>query len=157
MTRHELEQLEQVLLAKWDMKEKLRAFLKTVEITEEPKGNRTSQQNRALWKFFGLVADALIEKGVTMRTIFEQTKHFDIPPTKDNVHDLWIYFQKAMYKTDRTRDLKKTEQIDKVHEVMMKNLGEMFQIEYINFPSDPEKDKELLGGVRLSQHNLHSK
>ncbi len=125
-------------------------FMKTVEIVEEqtPAKKRTGQQNKALWKFFQLLADALIEKGVTMRMVFEKTSSFDIPPTKDRVHDLWIYFQKAMYGTDRTRDLTKNEQIDKVHEVLMKNMGEMFHVDYIDFPVDEKKQEENLKGYK---------
>jgi hypothetical protein len=120
----------------------LKKWLETATVAEVPDTTRSTQQNKALWKFFQLVADELVKNGVTMRTIFAKTSSFDIPPTKDNVHDLWVHFQRAMYGTERTRDLKKHGQIERVHEVMMKNLGELFHIEYINFPTDEQKTRE---------------
>ena len=133
----------------WNVRKRITEWLATVpveEATEKSKGTRTLTQNNALWKFFQLLADALVAKGVTMRKIFEKTEHFDIPPTKNNVHDLWVYFQKAMYNTDSTTKLKKLEEIDNVHKVVMKNMGEMFEIEYIDFPHDKQKAKENMGG-----------
>ena len=128
---------------------RLLKFLETVQIQEIEKirGTRTSQQNKALWKFFSLVADKLTELGVSMRTIFKETDTFDMPPTKDSVHDLWVHFQKAMVNTERTRDLKK-DQIDRIHEVFMKNMGEKFHLEYIDFPHDDERLAENIAPMK---------
>jgi len=64
---------------------------------------------------------------------------FDIPCTKEFVREIWLHFQKPMVKTDRTRDLKKIGEIESVHEVVMKNMGELFLIEYIPFPNEPDE------------------
>lgn len=146
MTKTEHEKLESLLNGKpWLFRQNLEKLLKEFTITEEVSPTklepdyRTTQQNKALWKFFGLVADALTARGVTMRKVFESTTKFDIPPSKDNVHDLWTYFQKMLYNTDSTRELKRQEQIDQIHKIMMNNLGETFGIDYIDFPNDETK------------------
>ena len=104
----------------------------------------TESQRKAIWVQHQKVADELTEKGVTMRQIFEASEAFDIPPSKDNVHEIWLHFQKALYGTESTKELLKHEQIDRIHEVMMKNLGQMFHIDYIDFPSyeDGSIDKD---------------
>ena len=102
---------------------------------------RTNQQNRAMRKQHQLVADELTRLGVTMRKIYEATSDFDIPPTADNVHEIWLYFQRIMYpQYQSSADLPKTgEHFQKIHDVMMKNLGEKFHAEYIDFPSDENR------------------
>lgn len=95
---------------------------------------RTSQQNKALWKFLTLLADSLNESGKDMRVVLKPT--YSIPWTKENCHDhLWIPLQKAMYGTDSTTELNKQEQITKIHEVIMRELGEKHGVEFIPFPS----------------------
>lgn len=146
MTQAEYDKIAGVLNGSpWLFRDNLKTVLAEMTISEElpatkvTEETRSTQQNKALWKFFGQVADALTARGVTMRSVFQNTTKFDIPPSKDNVHDLWVYFQKALYSTESTRELKRREQIDRVHEVMMKNLGETFGIDYIDFPSEETK------------------
>jgi len=106
-------------------------------------GQRTLPQNNALYKFFALMAKALNDAGHSQRDVFEKAKAFDVPITKEFIHDLWIYFQKAMFKTEHTRDLKKTEEIDAIHKVMNRNIGETLHIDYVPFPSVCEKCKHI--------------
>ena len=99
---------------------------------ENPK-QRTKEQNRALYKFLTVLADKLNESGLDMRKVLKPT--YNIPWTKDSTHDhIWIPFQKAMYNTDSTTKLSKHEQIDKIHETIMRELGEKHQLAYIPFP-----------------------
>ena len=60
----------------FEVRPALQKYLSTVTISEkeEVKGTRTGTQNNALWLYFQKVADALIEKGVSMRKIFESTQ-----------------------------------------------------------------------------------
>lgn len=105
---------------------------------EEP---RTSQQNKALWKYFSLLAEAFNDAGKDMRVILKP--EISIPWTKDSVHDhIWIPIQKAMYSTDSTTELTKIEQIEKIHKVISRELGEKHGIEYLPFPTDnpPQND-----------------
>ncbi len=84
------------------------------------------------------LAQSLNESGKDMRVVLKP--EYSIPWTKDNVHDhLWIPIQKALYGTNSTTFLTKLEQIDKIHEVIMRELGEKHGIEYIEFPNDPDE------------------
>lgn len=121
---------------KWYADKNILNYLETVTVQEEVKEKRTLKQNNSLYKFLTLVADACIERGVTMRQIYEKTTDFDVPPTKERMHDVWAWFQKNLYKTESTTELE-TGQVSKVHEVMMKNLGELFGVEYIDWPHNP--------------------
>lgn len=106
---------------------------------------RTLQQNRALWKFFELLAESLNNSGLDMRVVLKP--HINIPWTKNSIHDyLWLPIQKIMYGTDSTIFLHKIEQIDKVHEVLMRELGEKHEIDFIPFPAD-----ESLNELRLKK------
>lgn len=108
--------------------------------TTHPK-QRTIQQNRALYKFFELLAKALNDSGYDMRKVLKPT--YNLPWTKETVHDhIWIPFQEAMYKTNSTTFLRKQEQIDKLHETIMRELGEKFGIEYLPFPVDERRQFE---------------
>ena len=131
----------------------LRNYLDTVTISEEEtevsKGTRTPTQNDSIWLFLGIFADKCVEMNISMRKIYEMTQQFDVPVTKERAHDVWIWFQKNLFHTERTRDLKKIGQVDRVHEVMMKNMGEIFHMEYIDFPSK----KNPMTNVKLAQHN----
>ena len=104
----------------------------------QPK-QRTGQQNRALWVFFTMVADALNDAGYTQKKVFEKAQFFDVQCDKDFVHDIWCHFQEAKFGTDKTRDLIKQGQIEEVHEYIMQKMGEIFGIEYIPFPNKKEE------------------
>lgn len=98
---------------------------------------RTEQQNRALWLFFTMLADELNNAGKDMRVVLKPT--YSIPWTKESIHEhIWLPLQKAMYGTESTTFLHKSEQIDKIHEVIMRELGEKHHIDYIPFPVDEE-------------------
>lgn len=98
---------------------------------------RTSQQNRALYKGLTLIADKLNEMGFDVKKVLKPT--YEMWWTKQMVHDnLWIPFQKVKYKTNSTAFLQKHEQIDVIWEDLMRNLGEKFGMEYIDFPNDPD-------------------
>lgn len=107
-----------------------------LESTEKDAPLLSESQRKAHWLFCQQVADALRERGVTMRDIAEALPTFEIPPTKDNVHNLWLWFQENMFGTTSTKQLTKNEgQINDIHRAMMNVLGEKFEIDYIDFPS----------------------
>lgn len=98
---------------------------------------RTVQQNKALWLFMTLLAENLNDSGLDMKVVLKP--QISIPWTKNSVHDyLWIPIQKAMYGTESTTFLHKLEQIEKVHKVLMRELGEKHEVEYISFPHDEQ-------------------
>lgn len=102
---------------------------------------RTSQQNKAMHKFFSLLADEMNEKGLDMRVVLKES--VDIWWTPEMIKEyLWRPFQRAKYGKESTTDLEKIDEIDNIHEDLMRNLGEKFGVEYIDFPSfetDPDK------------------
>lgn len=109
---------------------------KLPEETTHPR-QRTSQQNRALYKGLTLLASKLNEMGLDARKVLKPT--YEIWWTKEMVHDnLWIPFQKVKYGTNSTTFLRKHEQIESIWEDLMRNLGLKFHVEYIDFPNDPE-------------------
>lgn len=101
---------------------------------------RTKEQNNAIWLFMTRLAESLNDAGLDMKVVLKP--QISIPWTKNSVHDyLWIPIQKAMYGTDSTTFLHKIEQVDKVHKVLMRELAEKHEVEYIEFPHDPSKDE----------------
>jgi hypothetical protein len=111
-------------------------------MTDIPK-QRTYSQNRSLWLFMTMLAEELNNAGLDMRKVLKPT--YNIPWTKESVHDhLWLPIQKAMYGTESTTFLHKQGQIDKIHTVITRELGEKFGLDYIPFPVDPIKQEELL-------------
>lgn len=98
---------------------------------------RTELQNRALWLFFTQLSQELNNSGKDMRVVLKPT--YSIPWTKDNIHDhIWIPIQKAMFGTNSTTFLHKQEQIEAIHKVIMRELGEKHGIEFIPFPNDED-------------------
>jgi len=94
---------------------------------------RTIQQNKALHKWFELLAEALNDSGLDMK---KTLKHdIDIPWTKDMIKKhLWKPVQKAVLNKESTTKLLKVEEIDKVFDVINRQLGTKFNI-YQEFPS----------------------
>ena len=98
---------------------------------------RTELQNRALWLFMTLLAKALNEGGLEPRKVLKPT--YNLQWTKEMIHDnIWIPIQQAMYGTNSTTFLHKQEQIDKIHEIIMREFGEKHELEYIPFPNDED-------------------
>lgn len=132
----------------WNAARSVREYVANLpdeEPAKEKRGTRSLSQNAAMWRQHEIAADDLVKNGVTMRKIYEATKDFDIPPTKDSVHEFWLYFQRIMYpQWPSSKDLPKHgDHYQKIHDVMMKNLGEKFHIEYFPFPSEELRDVRL--------------
>jgi hypothetical protein len=107
--------------------------------------NRSSQQGKALWVFYQLLADTLNDMGLEPRKLLKP--EYNLRWTKQSVHDdLWIPIQRALFKKDSTRDLRKLEEIDLVHTVLMRELAEKHSVEFIPFPHDEHRVGELSVG-----------
>lgn len=99
---------------------------------------RTDSQNRALHKFFQLLSDKLNEQGLEMQMVLKPGT--SIWWTPENVKNyLWRPVQEAMLGKLSTKELDKQMDIDRVHEQLMHILGEKHHVEFIDFPSDPNK------------------
>ena len=100
---------------------------------------RTSQQNKAFWKFCELLAEDLNSHNLDMKVVLKP--EVEIPWSKDMVHDfLWIPIQKAMTGTDSTTEMN-TQDCSQIHEVLMKHLVEKFAdhgLDFIPWPSEED-------------------
>lgn len=153
MTRQEKEQLTQISLSETlKVGSLLRNYLDTVEITEEPKSPRTGQQNNALHLFCKMLADALNDAGKDMRIVLKP--EYNIPWDTESVKThIWKPIMKAKFNKESTTQLKKTGEIDEVHKIIMRELGEKFGIEYIPFPVDEKRHLEELSGEKIGAVN----
>jgi hypothetical protein len=97
------------------------------------KNLRTPQQNRALHKYYQILADALNDAGLDMRVVLKP--EVDIPWTKDTIKEqLWRPIQKAQLLKESTTQMT-TKEVDKVKDTLERHLGQKFGVDPINFPS----------------------
>lgn len=94
--------------------------------------HRTTQQNRALHKFFTLLSDELNTKGLEMPMVLTTSIWWTPSAVKER---LWRPLQKAMYNKTSTTELEKGDEINKIHEQLMFILGEKHGVDYIDFPN----------------------
>ena len=91
---------------------------------------RTAQQNRAMHKYFSLVAKALNESGQDIKHVIKA----DVPWTMESVKEImWKGIQEAILNKRSTTKLTKDE-IDKVFDVMNRVLGERCGV-HVPFPN----------------------
>ena len=96
-------------------------------------GQRTNSQNNALHLFCSQLAQRLNEMGLDMRAVLKPTYNLDW--TTQSVKDhLWRNFQRLLFSKESTTELSKHEEIDKIHETLMREIGEKHKVEYIPFP-----------------------
>ena len=94
--------------------------------------SRTSAQNRAAHKYFGLVAEALNDSGMSIQKVLKPG--IDVPWTATTVKELLFRtVMKAMFLKDSTTELT-TAEVNKVYEVMDRHLSEL-GLDSIPFPS----------------------
>lgn len=108
---------------------------------------RTNQQSKALHLGMEFIAEELNNAGYDMKKVLKQ--EVDIPWTKETVKEyLFKPIMKALYHHESTTDLKKTEEIEKVWDTLMRHLGEKFHIEYVPFPNNEIRQWEEVGGYK---------
>jgi hypothetical protein len=92
---------------------------------------RSEQQNKAMHKYFSMLADALNNAGLDQRQVLKPG--VDIPWTPEAVKkQLWHPIESAMYDKDSTADLDKVE-VGRVYEVLNRHLAEKLGIS-VEFP-----------------------
>lgn len=102
---------------------------------------RTENQNRALHAFFRLLSDSLNEAGLDQRKVLKPG--ISIPWNPTAIKELlWRPLQQAIIHKKSTTELSKLDEIDRVHEVLMRELGLAFHIPFIKFPNNSEKDQD---------------
>ena len=112
--------------------------LKELLFDLSPFSQRTGQQNRALHKFFSMLAEALILAGLEMKVVLKaETKlWWTLEAVKEY---LWRPVQKSLYQKESTTELEKQIEIETIHENLMRLLGEKYGVEYIPFPQEKKK------------------
>jgi len=129
--------LKEIADLKWNTAPELVKYLSELEVEKETKKTRTQAQNSALHLFFTHLATELNNAGFTI----QKTLTVDIDWDTESVKKyLWLPFMKSMYDIESTTKLDKQEQITKVHETLMRELGEKKGIEYVPFPSQEKKE-----------------
>lgn len=100
------------------------------------KDQRTITQNRAMHKYFEMLADALNSAGLDMRKTLKP--EIEIPWNKEMVKEhLWRPIQDAMYSKESTTELD-TKEPSEVYAVLDRHLGEKFGI-HVEWPSNEER------------------
>jgi hypothetical protein len=119
---------------KQEATDKIKKLFKVISIKHIGK-RRTTQQNRALHLYFTLLAVALNDAGFDMKKTI--SRDIDIMWTPYNIKEyLWKPLQKEIIGQKSTAQLK-TEDIDKVFDVLNKVIGERTGV-YVPFPSIEE-------------------
>lgn len=96
------------------------------------KENRTNAQNRAMHKYFELLATELNDAGLSMLKFLKPGA--EIPWSSDSVKDfIWRPIQKAQLDKESTTKLT-TSEVSQVYETLNRHLGEKFKV-HVPFPS----------------------
>jgi hypothetical protein len=98
---------------------------------------RTAQQNRALHKYFTMLANDLNEAGYDLKKVLKPAylATVDIPWTPDTVKaHLWRPIQEAQLQKESTTELS-TREVDVVYNTLNRHLGEKLGI-HTPFPSE---------------------
>jgi len=94
---------------------------------------RTLTQNRALHKYFTLVAQEARNNGVSVKMMLDRMPDADIPLTPQIIKEIWKLFQNNILGKNHTAELT-TKEIDEVFEPFSKFLAENYDI-VLPFPS----------------------
>lgn len=118
-------------------------FVVTLErkTSERKTSRRTGQQNRALHKFFELLADEFNSAGYSIQHVL---KYFtiDLDWNTESVKEIiWKPLQLAIIKKKSTTQLDKQTDINKVYDHLNRSLGEKLGI-HVPFPIDEERQQE---------------
>ena len=110
------------------------AEYKYIDVEIKVKGKaRSGQQNRALHKYFSMLADKLNEAGLDMRKTLRED--VEMPWSADLVKDfMWRPLQKAMFDVDSTAKMKRAD-YTKVYEVLNRHTASKLGVS-VAWPSE---------------------
>lgn len=125
----------------WDTRHKLEAYIARLKaMPKEDKKQRSKPQNNSLHLDCKLIADKLNDMGLYVNKIIRVDIDWDTLSVKKHIVKP---IMKSMYGYKSTKQLKKNDgRIEKLHEVIMRELGEKHQVEYHPFPSKTVVTKE---------------
>jgi len=107
--------------------------------TDHAEKQRTIQQNRAIHKYFALLARTLNEGGLDMREVLKPS--VDIPWTTEMVKEhLWKPILKIMEGKESTTEMNTTDP-GAVYEVLSRHLSQKYGV-HVPFPSN---DPPMMG------------
>lgn len=102
---------------------------------EEEKYQRTQQQNKAMHKYFTLLADELNNAGLSMTKVLKPGVDIDWTPEACKTY-LWKPVQKVMYQKESTTELD-TKEVSQIYETLNRHIAEKFGLS-VRFPSNEE-------------------
>lgn len=110
------------------------AEYKYLDLEIKVKGKaRSGQQNRALHKYFSMLADKLNEAGLDMRKTLRED--VEMPWSADLIKDfMWRPLQKAMFDVDSTAKMKRAD-YTKVYEVLNRHTASKLGVS-VAWPSE---------------------
>jgi len=95
--------------------------------------DRTPQQNKALHKYFDMLADVLNEAGLDQRVVLKPG--IDIPWSRDSIKEqLWRPIQLAMTGKESTTELD-TKEPSQIYETLNRHLAAKLGV-HVEFPND---------------------
>ncbi len=110
---------------------------------------RTNQQNRALYKYYDLLAEALNSAGYSVQVVLR--KKVDVSWDYKKVKSLlWDPAQEAILGVKSTTELKKQKDIDIVYDHLNLHLSEKFHV-HVPFPSEEEMAMRKAYGKRVAK------
>ena len=140
----------------WGLRDRLVAHIQELKKTYIPKPLTKTQMN-SIYLFCQQLSDTLNTLGLEMKVVLKPS--YQIWWDKKSIHDhLWLTVQKSIFGSESVKDLKKVDEIDQVHERLMKMLIDKFAeqgLEFIPFPHDPNKGQDWAEGTRNIKVDYH--
>lgn len=111
--------------------------------SKPPVSSRTQSQNKAMHKYFSMLADTLNNAGLDMQTVLSEGT--SIPWSAEKVkEDIWKTVQKALLNKNSTTKLE-TNEVAQVYDVVNRHLSEKFGV-VVPFPCEDELMREAIYG-----------
>lgn len=96
---------------------------------------RTTQQNKAIHKYFELLADALNESGWEMKRLLSQKPEIEIPWTPSSIKEcIWRPVLRAMTGEDSTTKMN-TVDPSEIYQVVDRHISQLTGV-HVEFPSE---------------------
>jgi hypothetical protein len=112
---------------------------------------RTPTQNKALHLAFTLLADRLNDAGLDQRTVLKPS--ISIPWSGASVKEqLFKPIMRAMLEKTSTTELDKQKEISDVWDMLLKHLGEKFNVEYLEFPHTEDGQIGQDGLIKINEY-----
>lgn len=127
----------------WQCRDKLLAYIKTLTITEDvaiPE-TRSSQQNKAMHKWFEQIAVLCRDGGIDAKVLMNSTVSVEV--NADIIKGMWKVLQEALYGTKSTTELNRAKQIDHIVDHFVRFFGEKH---LLVLPPFPHRDPVSLVG-----------